>query len=226
MRGIAVIGGESPAPEALRIIAAEADLLAAADSGLIACEDAGLKPDWVVGDMDSLDKLSRLDKYPPRRVMRFPCDKDYTDTELALALLREKGCSEIWIAGGGGGRLDHLFGLRALFEMEEGPDRWFPGNEEILCIKEGWGLKAEVPAGSIISVFPLGKKECAAGSRGLKWPLDNVIWKCGYSGVSNVATEGSFEISSIKGHFMVIMPIILDSTKNITVKNITVRMMK
>ena len=212
MRGIAFVGGEAPAPEVLRKIAVGADLLVAADSGLIACEDAGLRPDWIVGDMDSLNNPGRLEKYPPDRVLQYPCDKDFTDTELALALLREKGCDEIWIAGGGGGRLDHLFAIRALFEREQGPDRWFPGNAEIRCLKEGRFLEAVLPPESIVSVFPLGRgsseTEWEAESSGLKWPLNGLAWKAGGFGVSNVAQEGPIKIRSIRGRFMVILPTI------------------
>ena len=236
MRGIVITGGEGPGPEALREIAGEADLLAAADSGLVAAEEAGLKPDWVLGDMDSLgemvsrDSEARLGKYPPERVIRYPPEKDYTDTELAIALLCEKGCDEIWIAGGGGGRTDHLFAIRSLFEREPSaetrqgrgsppapsaetrqgrgspPDRWFTRNEEIRCLREGDALEAALPAGSLVSVFPLGRGPWAAESRGLKWPLDGLGWERGSGGLglSNVVVEGPFRVRSVQGRFMVI----------------------
>ena len=206
MRGIAFIGGEGPKPEALREIAQGADLLVAVDSGLVACENAGLRPDWIVGDMDSLDNPVRLEKYPPDRIRRFPPDKDFTDTELALALFREKGCDEIWLAGGGGGRLDHLFAIRSLFERDESPDRWFPGIEEIRCLKEGKVLSAALPPGSLVSVFPVGREGWEAESTGLKWPLRGLVWERGGFGVSNLASAGPFEIRSIRGRFMVLTP--------------------
>jgi len=208
VRGLAFIGGEVPGPEALREIARGADLLAAADSGLAVCEGAGLRPDWVLGDMDSLDDPRRLEKYDSKHVRRFSPDKDFTDTELALALLREQGCGEVWIAGGGGGRLDHLFAIRTLFEGELPPDRWFPGNEEIRCIGEGRALRASLPAGSLVSLLPVGKEGWEAESSGLKWPLNGLLWERdrGGRGISNVVTAGAFEIRSVKGRFMVIMP--------------------
>ena len=198
-----------PGPAALRMIARGADMLAAADSGLVAAENSGLRPDWIVGDMDSLDDRGRLGKYAPERVLRFPPDKDYTDTELALNLLAEKGCDEIWIAGGGGGRLDHLFALRSLFEREAPPDRWFPGNEEVHCLKEGKAIGADLPPGSLVSVFPLGREGWKAESSGLKWPLDGLVWKAGSFGLSNAAVDGTIEIRSVHGRFLVIMPMCL-----------------
>ena len=208
MRGVVCIGGEGPGPEALCKIVRGADLLVAADSGLVALEDAGLRPDWVIGDMDSLDDLSRLEKYPPDRVRRFPPDKDFTDTELALALLREKGCNEAWIAGGGGGRMAHLFAIHALFKREESPDRWFPGIEEIRCLKEGNAFGAALPCESLVSVFPLGTGPWEAESSGLKWPLDGLSWEEGSFGVSNLATTGVIKIRSIRGRFLIFIPMV------------------
>ena len=208
MRGIAIIGGEGPDHEALKKIIHGADLLVAADSGLVVCEEAGLKPDWVLGDMDSLDDPRRLEKYPPKMVCRFSPIKDSTDTELALALLLDKGCDEIWISGGGGGRLDHLFAIRALFERENSPDRWFPGNVEIRCLKEGGVLSTALPPGSLVSVFTLGREGWEAESSGLKWPLGGLAWESAGVGVSNVASEGPVEIRTVRGRFMVIMPMI------------------
>ena len=206
VRGIAIIGGESPGPEALKRIVTGAELLVAADSGLMAAENAGIKVDWVVGDMDSLDDTRRLEKYPPDRVLRFPSGKDYTDTELALALLREKGCDEIWLAGGGGGRTDQLFAIRALFERDDPPVRWYPGDEEIHCLVEGKILNTALPPESLVSVFPLGKGPWDAVSSGLKWPLKGLSWNRGSFGLSNLVLDGPFEIHSIKGRFMVIIP--------------------
>jgi len=192
-----------------------ADVLVAADSGLILCEEAGLTPDWVVGDMDSLacrasrDDTSRLDKYPPEKVLRFPVDKDFTDTEFALNLLSEKGCDEIWIAGGGGGRLDHFFAIRSIFERNNPPDRWFPGKEEIRCLKEGRALRAALTSASVVSVFPLGLGPWEAESSGLKWPLNNLVWERGSAWVSNVAIEEYIEIRAVRGRLMIILPVVL-----------------
>ena len=220
MRGIVFMGGEGPEPEFLRKIAGEAELLVAADSGLIAAEEAGLFPHWVVGDMDSLgsdashDNPGRLDKYDPERVIRHSPDKDFTDTELALNLLKEKGCDEIWLAGGGGGRMDHLLAIYSLFEKEESPDRWFPGAGgssgavEIRCLREGKAVNETLPPGSCVSVLPLGKGPWKAESCGLKWPLSGLNWEKGGLGLSNVALGGSFEVCSVRGCFMVFMPVV------------------
>ena len=211
MRGIVFAGGEGPEAALLEKIAASADILVAADSGLVVMEEAGLKPHWIVGDMDSINSMGdpkRLEKYKSDMILRFSTEKDRSDTELAINLLREKGCDEIWIAGGGGGRIDHLLAIRSLFDAPACPDRWFPGNEEIRCLREGELLSAELAPASLVSVFPVGHGPWQAESSGLKWSLLDLAWENGGGlGLSNVAPNGSFEIRSIRGRFLAVMPI-------------------
>jgi thiamine pyrophosphokinase len=216
MRGIAFIGGEGPPAGSCGGLAKGAALVVAADSGLAAAEAAGIKPDWIVGDMDSLDDPRRLEKYPAGRIIPYPADKDFTDTELALRLLWERGCGETWLVGGGGGRMDHLLALRALFERDPAPDRWLTAAEDIRCLREDRGNplcpgmapgEPALPPGSLVSVFPLGGGPWRLESRGLRWPLDDLVWDRGFYGISNVAPEGCFSLLARRGKFLVILPL-------------------
>jgi thiamine pyrophosphokinase len=247
--GIVFTGGEGP--DRPRAVLEEAwaesktPLVAAADSGLFSVEAAGMRPDWIVGDMDSIgvpgspaggirdSAGSRLAAYRPEQIFRYPADKDYTDTELAVSLLREKGCNRIWIVGGGGGRIDHLFAIRSLFERDQPPERWITSREDIRCLQSPGGLEY-TPAGNAgygaatqgspavgkqlpdrsnsgrpwpISVFPLAEGPWKAASRGLKWSLTGLVWERGFFGLSNEAQEGAFTIYAEKGSFMVILPL-------------------
>jgi thiamine pyrophosphokinase len=233
--GLLFTGGEGPTASQCRAIVQEAEqtgklLIAAADSGLLLAERAGVLPDWIIGDMDSLGaEASRLSAYPSEKVLRFPHDKNHTDTELALALLREKGACTIWIIGGGGGRLDHLFAIRSLFERDYPPARWITAKEKIYCIDaENDNVPAEISAGTegMVSVFPLGSNSAETGgpaeaaatgaaatgagqwkaeSSGLKWPLDGLLWDRGFFGISNEAPGGSFTIRAKNGRFLILL---------------------
>jgi len=215
--GIAFAGGEGPGPEALRRFFAgrlrggsvAGVLTVAADSGLLVAEAAGVRPDWVVGDMDSVGDEGRLLAYPKERVVRHPADKDHTDTELALELLWGKGCERVWIVGGGGGRIAHVFAIRDLFERERFPCRWITSGGDVHCVdREGVhapsGLTAASEAGDTVSVFPLGGGPWKAESLGLKWPLDKVRWERGLYGLSNIATGNETGIQAIQGRFMIV----------------------
>jgi thiamine pyrophosphokinase len=155
--------------------------------------------------MDSLGDPDCLKKYPEERILRYPEDKDYTDTELALRLLWDKGCDETWLLGGGGGRLDHLFAIRSLFERDPGPNRWITAENDIRGITGDISL--EIPSGSLVSVFPLGAGPWNAKSQGLRWPLEDLPWNPGFFGISNSAGDGFFSIKVVEGRFLVILPL-------------------
>ncbi len=218
MRGAAFIGGEGPDPQLGRAALGPVDIIVAADSGLMAVEEWGLECDWIVGDMDSLDDRGRLSRYPADRVLSYPEDKDYTDTELAVALLREKGCDDIVLVGGGGGRLDHSLALAALFERDAVPRRWITAQEDVRCIEAGAAvggdgdgggtLRVSVPPLSLVSVFPMGDGPWSAQSEGLKWPLDDLPWKRGFFGISNISVTGTFRIRARAGRFLVVLPLV------------------
>ena len=211
--GVIFTGGEGPkAAVVKRIMEKEAKgaFIVAADSGLIAAREAGINPDFIIGDMDSIDDESTLSSYPPESVSRFERDKDYTDTELAYFSLLEKGRGEIWIIGGGGGRIDHLFALRSLFERDVFPLRWLTDAADIRCVDALSGvneLRANIEKGAIVSVFPLGAGPWEAESAGLKWSLKGLAWDRGFVAISNIAVEGDFAITAGKGRFMVILPL-------------------
>jgi thiamine pyrophosphokinase len=183
-----------------------ADLIVAADSGLMLAENAGLRPDWILGDMDSLDDLRRLARYPPSRVLRYPQDKDFTDTELALRLLWEKGCEETWLIGGGGGRTDHLFAIRSLFEREPSPTRWLTGAEDIRCLRVQEELTLKLHPGAFLSIFPLGSGPWELRSQDLKWPLEGLPWDRGFFGLSNVLLKAEVSLFADQGRFLVVLP--------------------
>jgi thiamine pyrophosphokinase len=208
--GIIFTGGESPSQDVIRkALEGQEAFFVAADSGLVAAENAGIKCDFVIGDMDSVN-AERLDSYPADRVIRHKHDKDYTDTELALSKALERGCDEVWIIGGGGGRIDHLLAIRSLFEREFFPRRWITDASDIYCIEAqataNW-LACSLEKGASVSIFPLGTGPWKAESEGLKWPLEGLAWDRGFYGLSNVAETGEFSIMARKGRFMVILPL-------------------
>jgi thiamine pyrophosphokinase len=211
MRGIAFIGGEGPGGTAAGRLARAADIIVAADSGLLAARNAGARPDWIVGDMDSLGDTALLGMYPPERVIRYPREKDFTDTELALKLLWDQGCGEVWLAGGGGGSTAHLLAIRSLFERDPSPDRWFTKAEDIRRLDRGERFAfpgTEGEAVTEIAVFPLGAGPWKAESRGLKWPLGRLPWDRGFFGISNESPSGRFSIEALQGSFLILTPLV------------------
>lgn len=202
---ILFIGGEGPRSELCKGLIKKGDLIIAADSGLLKAEDFGFKPDWIIGDMDSLEDLSRLSSYPKDIILQYPVDKDYTDTELALQLAWEKGCTDITMVGGGGGRTDHLLAITALFDRPRAPQRWFTETEMILAIENQ--LHLSVPKNTLFSLFPVGDGPWQAESTGLRWPLSGLQWRRGVFGLSNRTTQSFCEIRVYSGRFLALLPL-------------------
>ena len=78
-------------------------------------------PDGLLGDFDSaspqaVDALVSLGAW----IEHFPTQKDETDTQLAVERAILMGATQVTLAGGMGGRLDHALGnLQLLMHLEE-----------------------------------------------------------------------------------------------------------
>ncbi|MBP5794104.1 MAG: thiamine diphosphokinase, partial [Spirochaetaceae bacterium] len=97
-------------------------IVIAADSGLDAAKAYDIKPDFFLGDMDSVNAeslawfKSHKKETAPQNIETFPEDKDFSDTELALHKAKSLGADFTALIGGSGGRLDHLLGILELFK--------------------------------------------------------------------------------------------------------------
>ena len=204
MTGCIFTGGLGPPRQACAPYLEKADLTVAADSGLLLARSFGIRPDYIVGDMDSLPEPSILDEYDCASVLRYPRDKDDTDTELGLRLAREKGADELILIGGGGGRMEHFLAVYSLFHRENPPSAWLTDSDEILLIASRHTLCGFV--GEEFSLFPLGAGPVRMRSRGLKWPLDRLEWKVGDIGIHNVLADNYGEIEVMSGALLLMRP--------------------
>ena len=120
MRSLILAGGEFPPLSWLSSVYCPGDLVIAADRGGMLAHQANLPLDILVGDFDSLPSSFDRSAFPSAEVRSFPCDKDYSDTEIALRVAAEKGCQEALIVGALGGRYDHsLFNTIAVLELAD-----------------------------------------------------------------------------------------------------------
>jgi thiamine pyrophosphokinase len=206
MEALLVTGGEAPPCSRLEKRLPGFGLVCAADSGLDTLIAWGRGPDIIVGDMDSISDLGRLSLFPRSRIIRASRDKDLTDTEMGVEALAEAGADRIVLAGGGGGRLDHLLAVRALFERKVlRPAEWHTAHEAVFLIRSGEALGLEAERGALVSVFPLAEGASGMASEGLKWPLAGLSWGPGDCGVSNEAPEGRFEVTAGRGDLLVLL---------------------
>lgn len=80
------------------------DFVLACDRGYAWCRREGLMPDLVLGDFDSY--AGALPEGVP--ILRYPVEKDDTDTMLAVRWASEQGFDAVRLCCCFGGRLDHL----------------------------------------------------------------------------------------------------------------------
>lgn len=154
-----------------------------------------VKIDENVGDFDSLD---RVPDPPPTKV--YPSGKDYTDGEIALFRLIERGVDEVEIYGGEGGREDHFLGnLHLLFHahsrgvgamMVTSHGKIFPASGRV----ELKGI-----TGKTVSLLPFGGEVHILCSTGLKYPEPPLISYGECIGISNIVTESLAVIEIAEG---------------------------
>ena len=193
-------GGEAP-PRSLSLAWLErAQSVVAVDSGIALIRDLGKKADLWVGDGDSL--VGTPEEWSPwyKEVLSLDRDKDDTDTEAAVREILARGPSDLWLLGGGGGRMDHWLANLRLVAGQPAFKRWGTAHEE------GWllgpGDRLAVPAGTV-SVYPLGSAPWLIRSNGLKWPIDHLDFQWWHS-QSNEAGHSGAEFSVDRGRFLVL----------------------
>jgi thiamine pyrophosphokinase len=215
--GLLLLGGEGPPRDLLEPILTTVVCTVAADSGFDLARKLNILPDLLVGDFDSLEPSKELEDYPQTRIRRYPRDKDETDAELGLQALWDMGIQRVVVAGGGGGRVDHLLGLVSLFEREKTPTLWYT-SREIIQVVEGTLVVTDCFKGQTVSFFPLGGSVAGMSSSGLKWPLDGLEWNRGDMGISNMFTEDRSTISVSQGRLLMIRNMVEeeDARKNQT----------
>lgn len=113
----------SPQVEAGDVARNAADrAILAVDGGVSPVLAAGLTPRWLLGDLDSA-KAQEVQRAEAggTEIIPFPVEKDFTDLELALDLVRRVQCRNLLVLGlWGGERFDHQMVNFALLGREAG----------------------------------------------------------------------------------------------------------
>lgn len=196
------------------------DFIICADSGLEKCFRYGMTPNLILGDMDSLSDKKSLENIDLSILKKYPCDKDFTDTELALNYAFDNFTdSFVTLIGGDGGRMDHLLAILQIYKTNKCPDFW--------CCNEGAWIYlsddkfseltiSQLQKKDSISIFPLSPldndnkdmKNYKITSIGLKWTLDFVKWEKNEYSVSNCIKddEDKIRLKCENGRFIVFLP--------------------
>ena len=177
----------------------------AADGGLKHMVALNLKPDVIIGDLDSVDE-ALLTKFRESgvTVLEHAPDKDETDLELALLHSKNFPEEEIFVFGGMGGRWDQSIANVLLLTHPDLKD------QKIAFVDEGtrlWLINGSTSIygsrGDLISLIPIAAPVRVAFTEGLRWPLKNEVLMPGRTrGVSNEMTGPRAQIGLSEGHLL------------------------
>lgn len=182
-------------------------LIVVCDGGVRHVQQLGIKPDVIIGDMDSIEP-AQLKSYSTQgvKIIKYPAKKDFTDTELALDYAMGLKPTAIYIWGALGGRLDHT--LANVFLLRKGKDASIKTYlideycEAFIVDKEAAFVDAK---GVAISLFAFSTQVEGLSLRGFVYPLKDAVLTMGESlGVSNIINEAHAKISLRAGNLLVI----------------------
>ncbi len=177
------------------------DFVIAADGGLEALSKIGVKADLCVGDFDSLGMVPDFEN-----TLQHPCEKDDTDTALAICEGIKRGYTDFVIYGGLGGRLDHTMAniQNCAGAADHGSKLWMWGEGNAVCVfgdEDSLSFGAEMKG--MISVFA-ADRACGVNIEGLKYTLkDACLTSTVPLGVSNEFVGNPVKISAQDGVLIV-----------------------
>lgn len=184
------------------------DAIIAVDKGLESVHRLGLKPSILIGDLDSLSP-ELMNKFPDLALLRHPAEKNETDTELALHWCVQQGYNELVICNDLQGRFDHAFALvqNLLLLKESYPEvtaRIESGNQLVFILDKHTEFTGK--KGNLLSLIALNGNAEFAYSKGLKYPLNDLILYPHLSrGISNEIVANKAEISLVSGTVLTII---------------------
>jgi thiamine pyrophosphokinase len=182
-------------------------LIIACDGGVRHLQKLGIKPDVIIGDMDSIEP-AQLTSYSAQgvQIIKYLANKDFTDTKLALDYALNLKPTAIYIWGALGGRLDHT--LANVFLLLKGKDAAIKTYlideycEAFIVDKEAVFVDAK---GVTISLFAYSPQVEGLSLSGFVYPLKDAVLTMGESrGISNIINEADAKISVRVGNLLVI----------------------
>ena len=182
-------------------------LLIACDGGARHLAGPGLIPDVLLGDMDSVDPAELADyEKAGVKVIRYPVNKDFTDTALALdyALSLKPRRIDIW--GTQGGRIDHaLANLFLLIKAKEAGIKTRLMDEYCEAIVPEGDVLFTGAAGCLVSLIALSPQVEGIELDGFRYPLsDGTLTLSESRGVSNIISGDQARIHIRSGNLLVI----------------------
>lgn len=208
MRAVIFVNGEVHDYTALAAWLRPGDYLIGADGGTRHILALGLRPDAVVGDLDSLEAETVTELAASGvEIERYPVAKNQTDLELAIERGLAAGAADILLLGALGGRLDQTLANLLILAQREWPARLrlAEGDQLAQVLRGGQSLTLHAAPGSTVSAIPLSPAVTGITYNGLEYPLLDATLALGSTrGVSNVVASSPATITIKEGVLLVV----------------------
>lgn len=179
-------------------------LIISADGAVKNCLKLKILPDIIIGDMDSInlnDKKILKDLNHKINYIKFPHDKNESDTQLALDYALENDIKNVILTGALGKRIDHTVGniFNIASEKFKNLDiKIIDENFEISVLRQSGEIKGT--KGSIISIFSLSPYTYFINTEGLKYKLkEEKLFFSPVRGLSNIFEDDKAVINIKEG---------------------------
>ncbi len=181
-----------------------AELVLAADGGANHLARIGIRPDAVVGDLDSI--LPEVRRWVGEERMVPRPDQDFTDLHKALAYaFEERDAGRVTVLAATGGRLDHALENVALLARWAGRGGLELRDEHHRVVPVIERAEFVSTAAQVVSLIPLGRCE-QVWTRGLRWELGGEpLDLAGRTSMSNVVEGERFEVRVEGGALLVFL---------------------
>lgn len=184
------------------------DYIICSDGGANHAYNMDILPDYIIGDLDSIDK-NIIEYYKSNNIKfeKFPTKKDETDTELCIELSDKLKAKEIHLIGALGGRIDHtIANINLLYYIRKRGiiPKIISEKEEIyIAMNEELIIDGEI--GDTISILPIKNDAKDVTLKNLEYPLENYDIKFSRPlGISNVMTNVNCNIKVNEGSLIII----------------------
>jgi len=174
-------------------------LIVSADGALKNCLYLKLVPDIVIGDMDSIcenDKKILKTINPKALFVKSPCEKDESDTQLALEYLVKSNIKNIILIGALGKRMDHSFANLLNISSEKLKNieiKIIDENYEISVLRQSAQINGII--GNTLSIFSMTPYTYFINTDGLKYELhEEKLLFCPVRGLSNIIEKETMQL--------------------------------
>lgn len=202
-RALILANGTPPGRELFQAARSRAGLFVCADGGANSAMALGVRPDAIVGDLDSVTAAT-LAHFSDVPVAEDP-DASRTDLEKSIDYLLSGGAIlEVEVLGATRGRLDHVMGNLSVMLRYLDRVRVVLQDEQVRAFAARGDVQIDSPAGTTISFFAVGEPVHGVTTENLRYPLHAATLRLGVQdSLSNIVEKSPAWIRHRGGILMV-----------------------